>query len=201
MFDIFPLEIKGVLKGMVPRDIYNSLMGEIKEIEMYGSSDKWNGNLAGLLEKEYRLKKSTSSLRPFLIDMGREYGRVFNQDLESINGDLETGDIWVNFQKKNEYNPMHLHNGILSFVIWMKIPYKISDEQQLKNVENSKGKDAAASFEFTYTTIVGEMASHNIPVEDGWEGRIIMLPNKLMHQVYPFRTSDGYRISISGNLF
>ena len=30
---------------------------------------------------------------------------------------------WVNYQKQNEFNPIHNHAGVYSFVIWMKIPY------------------------------------------------------------------------------
>jgi len=37
-------------------------------------------------------------------------------------------------------------------------------------------------------------------VENGWEGRVVMFPAKLLHVVYPFYTSNGYRISIAGNL-
>ena len=29
---------------------------------------------------------------------------------------------WVNFQKQNDFNPMHGHTGLYSFVVWLKIP-------------------------------------------------------------------------------
>ena len=32
--------------------------------------------------------------------------------------------MWVNYQKQCEYNPLHDHTGVYSFVIWMKIPTK-----------------------------------------------------------------------------
>ena len=44
------------------------------------------------------------------------------------------------------------------------------------------------------------MNNSPIPVEKGWEGKLVMFPSLLMHSVTPFRTSDDYRISISGNL-
>ena len=71
----------------------------------------------------------------------------------------------------------------------------------MNNAKNSKAKTVASCFEFIYTTILGEIGGFAIPVEEGWEGRIVMFPSKLLHQVYPFQTSDGYRISISGNLY
>ena len=30
--------------------------------------------------------------------------------------------MWVNYQKQTEFNPLHDHGGVYSFVIWMKIP-------------------------------------------------------------------------------
>ena len=38
-------------------------------------------------------------------------------------------NMWVNFQRKYEFNPLHKHSGLLSFVIWMKIPYNFEDEK------------------------------------------------------------------------
>ncbi len=31
-------------------------------------------------------------------------------------------NFWVNSQRQMEFNPCHNHGGVLSFVIWMKIP-------------------------------------------------------------------------------
>ena len=198
MFSILPLNNPGVLKGTLPMNTYDSVMSEVKEIQNYGSPNTWNNNLAGAIEREYLLKKSRSSLDPFLLEMSKEYLKNFGMGVvENYN----VGEVWVNLQKKNEYNPMHCHDGILSFVIWMKIPYKISDEVQMDNVKNSKPPYNASCFEFVYTNILGEIGGFQLPVEEGWEGRIVMFPSRLNHQVYPFQTSDGYRISISGNLY
>ena len=199
MFSILPLDNPGVLKGTLPMDIYNSVMSEVKEIERDGSPNTYNHELAGIIEKEYLLKKSKFFLDPFLLEMSKEYLKNFGMGIVE---NYIVGDVWVNLQKKNEYNPMHCHDGILSFVIWMKIPYKISDELQMKNVKNAKHPNfSASSFEFVYNNILGELTTLSLPVDEGWEGRIVMFPSKLTHQVYPFQTSDGYRISISGNLY
>tara|TARA_X000000368_G_C22769690_1_gene596600 strand:+ start:76 stop:669 length:594 start_codon:yes stop_codon:yes gene_type:complete len=197
MFDVLKVDNPGILRGTLPTNIYNSLMNEIREIKINGSPNIHNDSLAGLMEEEYVLKKSTSSLIPFLTEMSTEYVKIFNLKISQLN----VSDIWVNLQKKNEYNPAHKHNGILSFVIWMEIPYKILDEFNMKSVKNSNGKTMASTFQFMYHTLTGELVSHCLPVEKGWEGRIIMFPNALLHQVYPFKTSDDYRISISGNLY
>ena len=116
------------------------------------------------------------------------------------NVEWENDFNWVNLQKKYEYNPSHNHNGTISYVIWMDIPYKLSDEINEKNVIGSNCSANAACFEFSFQTILGNTSYYRFPVEKGWEGRIVMFPSQLMHQVYPFQTSDDYRVSISGNL-
>ena len=36
--------------------------------------------------------------------------------------------LWINYQKKNEFNPPHDHDGKLSFVIYLKIPEELKKE-------------------------------------------------------------------------
>ena len=61
--------------------------------------------------------------------------------------------------------------------------------------------ELAYTFKFVYTTALGTIVNCQMFVEKGWEGRIVMFPAKLLHIVYPFQTSDDYRISIAGNLY
>jgi hypothetical protein len=41
---------------------------------------------------------------------------------------------------------------------------------------------------------------HTIDVDKSFEGKMLMFPNSAYHTVYPFYTSDDYRITVSGNL-
>ena len=59
----------------------------------------------------------------------------------------------------------------------------------------------ASGVSVIYTNVYGQLMSHQIPADESYAGKIILFPAKLSHTVYPFFTSDGYRISISGNLF
>ena len=107
--------------------------------------------------------------------------------------------LWVNFQQKYEFNPSHNHDGVYSFVIWHKIPYLISDE-----IKNSPGKNAnkvlAGHFEFNYTNSLGNIWQETLPVDKTWENTICIFPSEMIHSVYPFFTSDEYRITSSGNI-
>ena len=46
--------------------------------------------------------------------------------------------LWVNFQKKYEFNPPHTHDDDLSFVIYTKIPDGLEEECKT-SVSNSPG--------------------------------------------------------------
>lgn len=105
-------------------------------------------------------------------------------------------NMWVNFQRKHDYNPLHRHKGIYSFVVWMKIPTR--HEEQNKN-NASKGKSVSA-FSFFYTNNLGEISNYVYEMRPECEGTILFFPSQLNHSVYPFYECDEDRISISGNI-
>ena len=102
---------------------------------------------------------------------------------------------WVNYQYQTEFNPEHMHDGITSFVIWMKIPTNY--EEQHKLPFNSK---AASDFQFTYCNILGNVVEYPIYMSPDMEGTLMLFPSSLHHQVYPFYNTEEPRISIAGNL-
>ena len=159
---------------------------------------KVNNELAGNLEKEYLTNKSKEILKSHLVSLANEYYK-HSQEIE-VFPDWNIGDLWINFQKKYEHNPLHNHSGDLSFVIWIQIPYDLKKELSHPNCKNSN-TPANSLFEFVFTDFLGRLATHRIEVDKSYEGTIIMFPSILNHTVHPFYTSDEYRISISGNLY
>jgi len=105
--------------------------------------------------------------------------------------------LWVNFQKKYEFNPLHDHSGLFSFVIWMKIPYNLEDEKNLDFVKHSKSTHSVGNFVF----VPPGMNLQIIDMEKDIEGCCAVFPAYFHHMVYPFYTSDEERITISGNIF
>ena len=212
MFNHTNLPNPGITSGMIPSEIYQALNKEIVDINTAsetGALDEngivqMNPSLAGQITKEYEITKSRQLLDPYLEDMARAYQKnwdyspedKFKQDKK----DLKVESVWVNMQKKLEVNPLHNHDGTLSFVAWLHVPFKLEDERNVENCKNSRTVELASTFQFVYTTALGRIANCPMFVESGWEARIIMFPAKLLHIVYPFQTSDGYRISIAGNL-
>jgi hypothetical protein len=136
----------------------------------------------------YYLKDNSDELKTYALSLTNDY---FNEFQEPINFKLKTEgkpskqfiplDPWINIQKKFEYIPIHDHTGFCAYTIWVNIP-------------------ESSIFEFTYSTITGEMFREQIHVTKEMEGTIMMFPSKLLHCVYPFFNSDENRISISGNI-
>jgi hypothetical protein len=98
-------------------------------------------------------------------------------------------NLWVVRQFKNEYNPVHFHDGFVSAVGYLKVP---------KNLTNSKKKlKTNGTIDFisgTKTSLSNSIHNH-IPKT----GDMIIFPNNLMHTAYPFNVS-GERRSFSFNL-
>jgi len=128
------------------------------------------------------------------------FDRIFNYMVNFENSPIfEFERIWINAQRQGEFIPLHQHSGVYSFVIWMQIPYLMSD-QISGDVNNLLHKDRTAMFEFVHADSFGKLQNTRLPVDKTWEGKIAVFPAELNHQVYPFYNTDELRISISGNV-
>ncbi len=108
--------------------------------------------------------------------------------------------FWANYQMATEFNPLHNHTGVYSFVVWMKIPTHYSEQIKNSIALNSTIDDAISNFAFNYIDILGEQSYHTYKMSPKQEGKLVFFPAKLMHQVFPFYNCDDERISISGNI-
>jgi len=198
----------GYMECIVPENILQSIKTEIDQIidSDFTLTKKHNYDLAGAIEKEYKLEASVPAVESYVSMIANNYWSELDSPYKDIKHKLAIGkdktpDLWINFQKKGEYNPLHKHGGLLSFVIWYQIPYDINEERKLP-IHQNLGDCSAGEFSFAYPDpyVVGGVSTHRITVDKSKEGHMIIFPASLRHQVYPFFTSDNYRISISGNL-
>ena len=106
--------------------------------------------------------------------------------------DIKIINLWVVRQFKNEYNPIHYHEGQLSGVGYLKIPKNMN---QNKLVKNKKIKTNG-----TIDFINGQknFLSKSIYNLNPKLGDLLIFPNYLMHTAYPFNV-DGERRSFSFN--
>ena len=112
---------------------------------------------------------------------------------------FEVRDMWVNHQKQHEYIPPHGHDGLFSFVVFMKIPTHWKEQQELpwlKNVKDSHVSD----FQFLFGSNNHVVETFNMSLSPEDEGRILFFPAWLEHQVFPFYECEEERITVSGNI-
>jgi hypothetical protein len=165
---------------------------------------QWNTRLSGNLKREFALPKSLKHAETLILPQVEEYVEFFNFLKDSFltrqEVDFSLNSLWVNFQAKNEFNPLHNHDGFMSFVIYTKVPFKMRDELDASPGINSNN-NVPGHFQFSYTGILGGISNHYVPVDESYENTMMLFPSKLMHCVYPFFTSDEYRISVAGNIY
>jgi len=178
---------------------------EIKNIQNnfeLHESQKYNSNLAGNIKRGYQLIESQKYIEKLLMPLINSYNRDFGyfKNFSILTGDVPVvlDSCWVNFQKKYEFNPAHNHTGIYSFVLWTTVPYDMEEERKLSPGSESNF-NSAGSFSLLYTDTTGRINQFSIPVDKNMENNVVFFPSSFYHMVYPFFSSDEYRISVSGN--
>ena len=186
---------KGFLHDKLPFDVFKELLDSINIVNVE-SKKPYNLSLAGNIEKEFEVTNLIPNLfYEYVAYLANSYYDHFPLEKIKNNKKLEFKACWLNYQKKHEFNPIHVHDGALSYVVWIKIPYNLAEELNFPNNINSKLARNSA-FEF-----VVDNKSFPIFVDSSMEGEIIIFNSNYFHQVYPFYTSDEHRISLAGNLF
>ena len=161
-------------------------------------------NLAGNISSSYRLvDRSDWFFITVLKPLVAQYEEVWDNRGKRIptNGvhPYFMSRWWVNYQKQNEFNPLHDHSGVYSFVIWMKIPFKW-EEQNKKDIARKSNSPRISTFQFVYSNIFGESCMFPYELSSEFEGTMLFFPSQLHHEVYPFYDCDEERISVSGNI-
>ena len=89
-----------------------------------------NKDLAGHIEKELLY---TENDKKFFVEKVYQYFYEYTKTYENyydikFNYIIELKNMWINFMKKYEDNPYHIHSEDLSFVIFLQIPEKLKKE-------------------------------------------------------------------------
>jgi len=183
----------------IPDDIFKKLkkIVNIKKV-------KANDTLAGNMEEEYYLNEHTSILEKYIIDHAFSYSPLvtnINKTHKAFteNRPLTLSNLWVNHQKKHEFNPIHNHSGVLSFIVFIQIPYLIKDQDKISPGKYSNG-NRAGRLAFLEITPTGRIEHKVLDVDKTWEQSVLIFPAELNHIVYPFYKVNKPRITISGNI-
>ena len=181
------------------------IINELSEIKAdFFNATKFNYNLAGNLNKEFELTKCFDYLDLLISPLGDEYIKCFDYSLpkkftSNKNFRLTLDKVWANFQSKHEVNPVHTHHGVLSFVLYVSIPFSLEDEKRILHGPPEYEK-RSGNFTFLYTDALGTIRAHNLEIDSTWESTLIIFPATMSHMVYPFYSSNDFRITVAGNL-
>jgi len=202
----------GYIDEKMPDDVFKIVLDEIDIAA--GQKVPHNTKLVGNIEEQYLMgfknQVNMYKLETYLRGLAGIYEKKFNymscmgnQTMSLDQGmsfDLRLRNCWVNFMKKYEFNPIHNHSGLYSFVIFVKIPFELNKEFASPRTQNEKQRFPGC-FSFYCGNGLGEFVPHVIEADHRWEQVIILFPSITQHCVYPFYTSDDYRITVSGNLY
>ena len=184
-----------VMRTKMPDYIIKRLLKDGNKLK---KEDSYNKKLAGHLNHQFLYKVETQNwfyreIHP-IINAYREGHCKFHGE-ENLAVELGFNDLWVNYMKPGDFNPLHTHGGDYSFVLFLDVPKAL--EKEAKEFKGSGAKPGSLLFEFTqqakprYAT-----TGHSVMPETG---DFYMFPAMLQHWVCPFK-SKVTRISVSGNM-
>ena len=152
----------------------------------------YSSKLASQIKNEIKIPKTIidKSLSKELIKNIKIY--LDKSGIKKIK-EIKIINLWVVRQLKNEYNPVHYHEGQLSGVGYLRIP---KDMSQNKLVKNKKFKtNGTIDFINGQTNFLSKSIYNLNPKL----GDLLIFPNYLMHTAYPFNV-EGERRSFSFNV-
>ena len=157
------------------------------------------GNISKSIELDDQQNLFETFCVPSLKGLDEQFGRGWHPLNSGHTYDYKLTNLWVNYQKQTEFNPIHDHGGSYSFVVWMKIPTSNKEQRELPIAKESLNGDSISNFTFVYTDVIGNIRSLAIPMEKEFSGNMVIFPSRMKHQVYPFYECGEDRISVAGN--
>jgi len=176
-------------------NVDNTLIEELKN-RGNKSDVYYNKNLAGFINEEKSYNKNdiewfSNAFLKYLSDYANQlhkYGHFPKQTSK-----LKLTSLWINYMKAGEFNPIHSHDGDLSFVIYLDVPSILEE----KSTEYITSASKPGSIDFFYCE-----SQHFCVTNYNYfpkTGDMIIFPATLKHMVNPFYLNVE-RVSVSGNI-
>ena len=178
-------------KGKLSRKFINTVNSQIDKSIITKKND-YSSKLASQIKNELKISNSfiEKNLSKELIKNIKSYLKV--SKIEKIK-EIKIINLWVVKQLKNEYNPIHYHNGQLSGVGYLKIPKNMNLNKTIKN------KKIKTNGTIDFINGQRNFLSESIYNLNPKVGDLLLFPNYLMHTAYPFNI-DAERRSFSFNV-
>ena len=137
--------------------------------------------LTNIFIKRHLSKELVKNIKTYLL----------KSDVNKIK-EIKIINVWIVKQFKNEYNPIHYHEGQLSGVGYLKIPKDMNQNKMVKN------KKIMTNGTIDFINGQKNFLCKSIYNLNPKLGDLVIFPNYLMHTAYPFNI-DGERRSFSFN--
>ena len=178
-------------KSKLSKKIINIINNHVDKTTFSKKND-YSSKLASQIKNEIKFTRPfiNKNLSKELIDNIKNY--LEQSDVKNIK-EIKIINLWAVSQFKNEYNPIHYHNGQLSGVGYLKIPKNMNQNKMIKN------KKIKTNGTIDFINGQRSFLSKSIYNLNPKLGDLILFPNYLMHTAYPFNV-DGERRSFSFNV-
>jgi len=178
-------------KIKLSKKVIKDINQEVERIILNEKKSKkkdYSKKLVGEVYQEIELPRNfiNKKLKKFIHEKVKNY---LKNTINKSTNKIKIKNFWVVRQFKNEYNPVHYHDGNISGVGYLKIP---------KNLNFSKKKkktNGTIDFINGSRMFLNKSIYNHVPKV----GDLILFPNYLMHTAYPF-VVDGERRSFSFNV-
>ena len=182
-----------VMRTKMPNYIIKRLLTDGKKLK-----ETYNHRLAGHLDNQFLYSITTQNwfykeIQP-ILNAYRE-GHCKYHGLKNLAVELSFDDLWVNYMKAGDFNPIHTHGGDYSFVLFLDVPKQLKKEQE--NFKGTSARPGELLFEYTQQAKPRWATTGTAVTPE--TGDFFMFPALLQHWVAPFK-SKVTRISVSGNL-
>ena len=174
-------------------DAFKKLLLDEGEKNKIDFTDK----LAGILDKETAYgEESKKKILPSISEMLGVYDQAycrFRMRTYDKPPQYVLTSMWINYQKPNDFNPPHDHDGKLSFVAYLQIPEELKKENAAY-----RGKSCGpGGIQFLFGDGIRDCITYQSFFPE--ENDLFIFPAGLKHWVAPYK-SDCTSISVSGNV-
>ena len=181
-------------KTKISKKFFDILNKEINNKALTKNND-YSSKLASQIKKE--IKISNSFLKK---NLEKELKRNINNFLKNEGikkvKEVKILNLWIVSQFKDEYNPIHYHDGDISGVGYLKVPKDMTKNKFLKNKKNQT--NGTIDFINGQRGFLSKSIFNIVPKERD----LLIFPNYLMHTAYPFNINAERRsFSFNAKIF
>ncbi len=159
-----------------------------KEIDnkVLTKKNDYSSKLASQIKKE--IKISDNFIKKKLEREIKKNVKNFlkNEKIKKVK-DIKILNLWVVSQFKDEYNPIHYHDGDISGVGYLKVPKDMTKNKLLKNKKDKT--NGTIDFINGQRGFLSRSIFNIVPKERD----LLIFPNYLMHTAYPFNINSERR--------